>query len=213
MSNWLHHETLHRAPETMARLRGRTVTVCGAGALGSHVLESLARTGVDRLRVIDFDRVEERNLSTQSYHRGDVGGLKAKLLAGELYRAVGVRVDARPERLRAENVGKLLAESELVVDVFDNSGSRRLVTEHCRQEALPCVHAGLAAGYGEVIWNERYVVPAPTGEDDCDYPLARNLVLLVASVTAELVLRWLDTGERSSFTVTLDDLAVRPLEG
>src|SRR5947209_2622287 len=98
--NWdpaFFHERLYRSPEMMARLSEFAVTVCGAGALGANIMESLARSGFGRLAVIDRDRVEERNLSTQPYHRSDVGAAKAKMLANSLYRAVGAAVEARLE--------------------------------------------------------------------------------------------------------------------
>src|SRR5438132_7232082 len=103
-----YHEQISRAPELMARLREFPVTVCGAGALGGNVVESLARSGFGRLRVIDRDRVEERNLSTQPYYRSDIGAFKAKILANTLYRALGLAVEARAEELAAGNAGKLL---------------------------------------------------------------------------------------------------------
>src|SRR5436305_8483709 len=118
-----YHEQLYRSAELMARLREMKVTICGAGALGANIAESLARSGFGRLTVIDRDRVEERNLSTQPYFRSDVGAAKAKILANSLYRAVGAAVEARTETLTPENATKLLRGSELVIDVFDNSSS------------------------------------------------------------------------------------------
>jgi tRNA A37 threonylcarbamoyladenosine dehydratase len=59
--------------------------VCGAGALGANIAESLARSGFCQLRVID--RIQDRNLSTQPYYRSDIGAFKAKILANNLYRA------------------------------------------------------------------------------------------------------------------------------
>jgi tRNA A37 threonylcarbamoyladenosine dehydratase len=85
-----YREALYRNELAMARLKGRLVTVCGAGALGANLAESLVRAGVDRLRVIDQDRVEEHNLSTQPFQLDDVGAGKAEILALNLYRAVGV---------------------------------------------------------------------------------------------------------------------------
>ena len=67
MMNGLYHEQLYRTPALMTRLGEFSVTVCGAGALGANIVESLARMGFNRLRVIDRDRIEERNLSTQPY--------------------------------------------------------------------------------------------------------------------------------------------------
>jgi molybdopterin-synthase adenylyltransferase len=204
------HEQLHRTPEVMARVRDFAVTICGAGALGANVTESLARAGFGRLRGVDRDRVEERNLSTQPYYRSEIGALKAKMLANALYRALGTTVDARAEELTAANVERLLGGSALVIDTFDNSAARQVVTEFCGRTALPCLHAGLAGDYGEVIWNDRYRVPSAANDDVCDYPLARNLVMLTVAVTCEAVTAFVARGEQRSFTITLGDLAVKP---
>ena len=188
-------------------MREQLVTVCGAGALGANVLEGLARSGFATLRVIDRDRVEERNLSTQPYYRSDVGAQKARMMANALYRALGVRVDAKAEELTAKNARKLLAG--LVVDAFDNSASREAVKLACEEANLPCLHMGLAGAYAEVIWNESYRVPSAAQDDICDYPLARNLVTLTASVACEVINRYVADGTRASFTITLTDFAVR----
>ena len=45
-------------------------------------------------------------------------------------------------------------DAQLVIDTFDNSASRRLLQNHCRAHGLACLHAGLFADYGEVIWDE-----------------------------------------------------------
>jgi molybdopterin-synthase adenylyltransferase len=208
--NSLYHERLYRTPEVMARLGGFPLTVCGAGALGANIVESLARMGFARLRVIDRDRVEERNLSTQPYYRPDTGAFKARMLANALYRALGVEVDARAEELTAANASKLLAESALVVDVFDNSVSRRGLQEYCRRAGVACLHAGLSGDYAEVIWDEVYRVPSAAQDDVCDYPLARNLVTLTVAIACEIIVEFVVTGARRSHTITLRDFAVRP---
>jgi len=207
-----YHEQLYRTPDLMARLREMKVTICGAGALGGNIAESLGRSGFARLRVIDRDRVEERNLSTQPYYRSDIGAFKAKILANALFRALGVTLDARAEELTPGNAEKLLKGSALVIDTFDNSLARQAVTDFCTRASLPCLHAGLAGEYGEVIWNEQYRVPSPAQDDICDYPLARNLVMLTVAVACEVVVGLAATGERRSFTVTLGDFAVKPFE-
>ena len=204
------HETLHRTAEVVERLHAASVTICGAGALGANITESLARAGLRTFTLIDDDRVEERNLSTQTYQRGDIGALKAKMMANMVYRAVGAEVDARAQRLTDTTVQKLLGGSALVVDTFDNSPSRRLVKDWCAETGTPCLHAGLADGYAEVIWNDHYRVPSPAQDDICDYPLARNLVTLAVSVACEVLIDFIATGSQRSYTVTLADFAVRP---
>jgi molybdopterin/thiamine biosynthesis adenylyltransferase len=209
----LYHEQLYRTPALMARLSEFPLAVCGAGALGANIAESLARMGFRRLRVVDRDRIEERNLSTQPFYLSDAGAFKARMLANALYRALGVEVDARCEELTAQNASKLLAECALVVDVFDNSASRRVLKEYSEGADVPCLHAGLAGDYAEVIWNELYRVPSAALDDVCDYPLARNLVTLTVAVACESIIEFVSTGARRSHTITLRDFAVRPYKG
>lgn len=210
MNDAFYHEKLYRTEDVMRRMKEFAVTVCGGGALGANLTETLARQGFGRLRVIDRDRVEERNLSTQPFYRTDVGAHKAKILANTLYRALGVKVEPFAEELTSLNVGKLLAGSALVVDTFDNSVSRQAVKDACEKANLPCLHVGLAGDYAEIIWNARYRVPSDVNDDVCDYPLARNLVGLAVAIAAETIVGYVANGEQNSYTLTLGDLAVRP---
>lgn len=207
-----HHEALYRGSEAIGKLAETRVALCGAGALGSNLAESLARQGFQRLRVIDRDRVEERNVSTQIYGEGDVGAWKVDVLRGALFRAVGVEIEAVRKELTERIAGKLLKDSDVAIDTFDNSASRRLVRDHCRNAGMTCLHAGLHADYGEVIWNEQYRVPNDGELDVCDYPLARNLVLMTVAVAAETLVRFLIDGEKQNWSITLGDFAVRPLQ-
>jgi molybdopterin-synthase adenylyltransferase len=212
MPGKFHHEQLYRGPEALARLATTRLTLCGAGALGSHLADNLARQGFAALRVIDRDRVEEHNVGTSLYGRADVGVRKAEALRNRLFRGVEVEVEAVARELTADNAGRLLQGAGLVIDAFDNSAARRLVQQACRAHGLDCLHVGLAADYAEVVWDEAYRVPADGGLDVCDYPLARNLVLLAVAVASEALVRFALTGERGHWSLTLADLSVRPLE-
>ena len=196
----------------MDRLACMRVTVCGAGALGSNLTETLARQGFQNLRVIDHDRVEEHNVGTQTYGLCDVGAFKVEVLRSHLFRLTEVEIDARRIEQSERSVRKCLRESDLVIDAFDNSASRELVQKHCREKGIECLHIGLSADYGEIIWNDNYLVPADVDGDVCDYPLARNLVTLTVSVAAEILIRWISNDTRDDVSVTLNDFAVRPME-
>lgn len=214
MSQAFYHEELQRTADLMRRMRELSVIVCGAGALGANLTENLARQGFGKLTVIDRDHVEERNLSTQPFYRSDIGAPKAKLLANTLYRALGVAVTGRVEELAPANAAKLLSGANLIVDTFDNSIGRQAVKDACAEQGVPCLHVGLATGYAEAIWDDAYRVPSATNDDVCDYPLARNLVLLAVAAASELIVGWVGTGERRGFTLTLDDLSIQAfLEG
>lgn len=203
------HEALYRGPEAVKKLGQVQVTLCGAGALGSLLADNLARQGVQQLTVIDFDRIEQHNAGTQLYGQSDVGAKKVDVLKAHLYRAVGIEVTVYDRRLDKRSVKKFLRAADLVVDTFDNSISRQIVTEFCRQQGIECLHLGMNADYGEVRWNHGYRVPQDVVEGDvCDYPLARNLILLLVAAGCEAILRYVIENVRENYSVTLRDLKI-----
>jgi molybdopterin/thiamine biosynthesis adenylyltransferase len=212
MADLFHHERIHRGADLLARLGATSVTLCGAGALGSLLADNLARQGIRRWKIIDRDRVEEHNAGTQLYGQSEVGAWKVEALRNRLFRAVGVEAETVPKELNDRNARALLKGAGIVIDAFDNSAARRLVQEHCRTAALPCLHVGLNADYAEVIWDRDYRVPQDVAGDICDYPLARNLVLLAVTVASEAVIAYIRAGRQEGWSITLRDLAIRPFE-
>jgi molybdopterin/thiamine biosynthesis adenylyltransferase len=162
--------------------------------------------------VIDRARVEEHNVGTQLYGEAEVGAWKVEALRGRLFRAVGVEIEAVAKELTERNSRSLLKGSGVVIDTFDNSAARQLVQKQCREQRLPCLHVGLFADYAEVIWDENYRVPRDMAGDVCDYPLARNLVLLAVAVASKALIRFVIDGSKTDWSVTPRDFAIEPLE-
>jgi molybdopterin/thiamine biosynthesis adenylyltransferase len=209
MREKFYHEGLYRGDEALRKLGQIRVTICGAGAVGSNLVTNLVRQGLHKITVIDFDRVETHNVGTQTYTESDVGIFKVEALQAEVFRAVGIEIIAIRQTLTARNVEKLLQDTDLVVDGFDNHAARALVTEHSRIAEIPCLHIGLSADYAEVVWNEQYIVPRDTtAADVCDYPLARNLIQFAVALASEIIVRFVITGQRQNYSFTLQDLHI-----
>lgn len=150
MTHKFHHEQLYRGADVAAKLASVRITLCGVGALGSNLADTLARQGFSQLRVIDRDRIEEHNVSTQTYGESDVGAWKVDVLRNQIFRSVGVEIEGINKELTARTAAKFLKDSDIVLDTFDNSASRALVQAACREARLRCLHVGLFADYGEV---------------------------------------------------------------
>lgn len=206
------HEEVYRGAEAVAMLAEPSVTICGAGALGSNLADNLARQGFTRLRVIDNDRVDEHNVGTQLYGVADVGAPKVDVLRSRLFRAAEVEIDVKNKRLTAGNARSLIKGSNIVVDTFDNAESRQLVQDQCRADGLNCLHVGLYADYCEAIWDVGYRVPSDVAGDVCEYPLARNLVMFAVALASELLVRFALTGTQQDYSGTLADFAFGELE-
>jgi len=206
-SKW-HHEQLQRGPDAMKKLASLKVLICGAGAIGSNLAVNLARMGFSALTVIDKDRVEEHNIGTQVYGVDDIGGRKSECLRNLIHREVGEEIVSVAQELTDKNAAKLLRNQDLIIDAFDNSTSRKLVYEESNRFQYPCLHAGLNGSYGQVQWNNSYIVPSDANDDICDYPLARNLILMVVALASEAVVRYCLGSVQLNLSITLDDLSV-----
>ncbi|TFI57182.1 HesA/MoeB/ThiF family protein [Sphingomonas parva] len=131
--------------EGQKRLLAATVTLIGAGGIGSPALQYLAAAGIGRLRVIDDDRVSLDNLQRQIlFGTGDVGRGKAEV-AGEAVSRLNpdVRFEAVTARLDAGNAGALIGETDLVLDGSDNFATRLAVSDHCTRARIPLVSAAI----------------------------------------------------------------------
>jgi molybdopterin-synthase adenylyltransferase len=201
------HEERHAS---LAPIIDRHITICGAGALGGNLTETLGRMGCTRIKLIDKDRVEMRNLSTQPYSRAEVGAPKARALANTLYRAVQAKVEPVVTELSPTNAQALLQKSDLVIDAFDNHAGRAAISETVRALHIACLHIGFSADglYGNGQWEPHYQVPQEVPGDPCDYPLTRPFALVITSLAARTIADFFHTGQRSNFELTWRDLKI-----
>jgi len=122
MSNKLFlHEEMYRGKDLVDKLSKFQIAICGAGTIGSNLIDTLARQGFQHMMLIDMDRVEEHNINTQIYGKSDVGALKVAAAQNRLYRDIGVAIEVSNKELTSKNIQKLLKGHDLVVDAFDNS--------------------------------------------------------------------------------------------
>jgi molybdopterin/thiamine biosynthesis adenylyltransferase len=186
------------------------ILFCGAGALGSTAV-TLCRTLPAKLSIVDFDRVESKNLLSQAFTRQAVGRNKAEALKLQLRTFYGVDATAYPVRLTADNVATVAAGADLLVDCFDNAASRLVVRSFAATAGVPSVHAGLAADgtFGLVRWGERFEPddPGDTAEPGrtatCVDGEHLPFIGLVAARLATVVARFVRAGEKADSLITL----------
>lgn len=207
--NTLIHEEKYRGDGLLKKMAEQELIVCGAGALGSNIVENMARQGFKKFTVIDFDRVDDHNRHTQAYDRRDVGQLKVAALKSKIFNIMGFSITDIAKKLEESNLKKYLKKDSLIIDGFDNSESRGLITKYCLENDILCLHAGLYKDYAEIRWNPVYRVPAPVkGLDVCEYPLARNIVMMASIVTIEIIINYLELGVFNNFEITLKDMTI-----
>jgi len=135
--------------ERIARLGTAQVAIAGAGGLGSNCAVHLVRSGVLRLTLADFDRVEWSNLNRQHYFQDQIGRFKVEALAENLRRInPDVELELCYERLSPATVARFLAGADILVEAFDRAEAKAMLVETALAHGLPVVAASGLGGYG-----------------------------------------------------------------
>lgn len=134
------------------KLKAATVTVIGAGGLGSPALLYLAAAGVGRLRVIDDDVVSLSNLQRQVLHATDRIGQPKTDSAVTGLGAVNphVTVEALPERMGPDNAARLLGGADLILDGSDSFDTRSLANRVAAELGIPLVSGAISQWEGQL---------------------------------------------------------------
>lgn len=118
-----HGKELHRA------FSSATVAVCGLGGLGSNIAIALARAGIGRLILIDFDRVDLTNLHRQQYKAEQIGMYKTVALAENLKEiAPYISLEIHTERITEDNAVTLFQDADIICEAFDDAECKAMLT-------------------------------------------------------------------------------------
>lgn len=119
------------------KVSSASVVVCGIGGLGSNISISLARAGVGKIHIIDFDRVDISNLNRQQYFPEQLGMYKTDALRETLsHIAPYCEITADCVKLDENNIPELLKDCDIICEAFDNA-EEKAVLVNCVLEKLP----------------------------------------------------------------------------
>jgi len=115
--------------ELHKKMLGTTVAIAGLGGLGSNVAVALARTGIGRLILVDFDAVDSSNLNRQHYFLADVGKPKTTALA-KIITAINpaVLLETHDTVLNQESIPGIFAEADIIAECFDRAEAKAMLT-------------------------------------------------------------------------------------
>jgi tRNA threonylcarbamoyladenosine dehydratase len=143
--------------EGLQKLRSSFVVVVGCGGVGSHATTSLARSGVAKIRLIDFDQVTLSSLNRHALATlADVGTPKVHCIRRRLEQIVPwVHFDCRNELFGANVADKLLApwtdkgldgqKPDYVIDCIDNIDSKVELLHYCHKNSIRVI-SSMGAG-------------------------------------------------------------------
>ncbi len=139
-------------PGVHARMKGSTVGVAGLGGLGSNVAIALARMGISKLILADFDVVEPSNLNRQQYGIEHIGMAKTDAMAKILANLNPyLQIITHKVILDRNNIPQLFQTANIVVECFDGAEAKAMLIQTVA-EFLPktyVIGASGLAGYGD----------------------------------------------------------------
>ena len=185
--------------ELQKKISGTTVAICGLGGLGSNIAFALARVGIGKLILIDFDSVDITNLHRQQYKASQIGMNKTDALRDNLLEiAPYVAIETHSVRISENNAEELLEKADVICEAFDNAECKamlvNLVLEKMPEKYL--VSASGMAGFGSAntiqtrrISKRFYICGDGTSDVQSEGSLVASRVMLCAAHQAHTVLR------------------------
>lgn len=185
------------------KMRQATVGLAGLGGLGSNVAAALARTGVGRLILADFDAVESGNLNRQNYYTDDVGTPKTDALARIITRInPDVTLEVHNELLTEENIPGIFAGADIIAECFDKAEMKAMLTRVFFKRLAPqgkkLVAVSGLAGCGPAnsittrLVNPNFAIVGDGHTDVNEVPLlVASRVIIAAMHQAHQIIQWI----------------------
>lgn len=125
------------------KIASKRVTIVGVGGVGGYVATLLARAGVEKMRIIDFDTVSPSNFNRQVVAvKGNEGRLKVEALKDILLSInEDIVVDSVPQKLDKDNVSSFLKNSDIVVDAIDIVKDKVALIIYCKKHNINVISA------------------------------------------------------------------------
>ena len=138
-SEWMDALIARHGLDLHERFASATVAICGLGGLGSNIAIALARAGIGKLLLIDFDRVDITNLHRQQYKANQIGLYKTDALAENLSEiAPYTEIQTVTAKITEENFTDLLKDADIVCEAFDNAESKAMLVNGILEQLPDC---------------------------------------------------------------------------
>lgn len=192
------------ANEIAIFLNNKTVGIAGCGGLGSNCAIALARVGMGRLIIADFDVITEGNLNRQYYFYEQVGIKKVSALKDNILKVNPlINVVSHDLRLTPGNIPLIFNECDVIVEAFDLADQKQMLLESVLSElpSTPIVLGLGMAGWGmnnEIHcrkFDNIFICGDEISEISVDLPPIAPRVGIVANMQANVVLEILLSGD------------------
>jgi sulfur carrier protein ThiS adenylyltransferase len=142
--------------EIQGKLKNYCIGIAGAGGLGSNCAVALARSGIGKVVVADFDVVDKSNLNRQYYFVEQIGQAKVEALKENIAR-INTETEVLVHNLKIEkaNVVEIFAHCDIIVEAFDLAEMKQMLIETVLDK-LP--KTPIVSGLGMAGWGNNNTI-------------------------------------------------------
>ena len=145
-TEWIKALEERHGKELQRKLASSTVAICGLGGLGSNIAILLARAGIGKLILIDFDRVDITNLHRQQYKACQVGMYKTDALKVNLDEiAPYLETKIHTVCMDDTNFYEILKDADIICEAFDSADEKAKLV-NCVLTQMPGKYIVAASG-------------------------------------------------------------------
>lgn len=120
--------TARQTPAVYHRLKSASVAIIGLGGLGSNAAISLARMGVGRIKLIDYDYVEPSNINRQYYFLDQLGLPKTSALDTTIKRINPyLQIDTEQIKITSENIITATKDYNVIIEAVDDAITKKMI--------------------------------------------------------------------------------------
>jgi molybdopterin/thiamine biosynthesis adenylyltransferase len=135
------------------KILSSSVLIVGVGGLGCPLITYLAASGIGKIGIVDFDRVEISNLNRQTlFGTNDLGKFKviqAKKKINNLNKKV--KIVTYNKKLTSKNIKNIFKKFDIICDGTDNFNTRYLINDNCKKNKKILISAAISKFDGHLL--------------------------------------------------------------
>jgi molybdopterin-synthase adenylyltransferase len=182
--------------KNVEKLQEKNVLIVGLGGLGCIVANLLSRLKIN-LTLVDFDVVSSSNLERQIlYDKDDLSKKKVVIAKKKLEQFTNIKII--DDGITKDNIARIIPkDTDLVIDCTDNAPSRLILNDYCKKHRINWIYSAAVGSIGAIYFVKpegpcyRCINQEKSGETSCDIGVLSSLVVMIASMTANIAVNYL----------------------
>ena len=135
------------------KISSASVLILGMGGLGCPLLTYLAASGVGKIGIVDFDKVEISNLNRQTlFNTKDIGKFKVNQAKKAIYK-INKKIKVIPfkQKISSKNIKKIFNNFNIICDGTDNYNTRYLINDYCVKNKKILISSAISKFDGQLM--------------------------------------------------------------